>query len=104
MAKLNRPTPRPATHRPRALRVLRAERDLTQQLIAERAHMTQTRYWQIEHGQGAPVRAWERTLIARLLEVTPGDIAWPPMKVTQLQMTRAEAQERRRQQLAVESV
>jgi DNA-binding XRE family transcriptional regulator len=101
MAKLNRHPQRPAAkHRPRTLRVLRAECELTQQLIAAAANMTQTRYWQIEHGQGAPLRQWECTVIARLLGVAAQDIAWPQMKVTQLQRTRAEAQERRRMAIA----
>jgi transcriptional regulator with XRE-family HTH domain len=80
----------------RTLRVLRAERELTQQLIAARAALTQTRYWQIEHGEGAPLRKEERTAIARVLEVAPHEIAWPEMKPTRLQQTRAEAREERR--------
>jgi DNA-binding XRE family transcriptional regulator len=98
MAKLNQSTARSASKRaPRALRVLRAERQLTQHVLAARAGLTQTRYWQIEHGEGAPLRTQERAVIARLLEVAPHQIAWPEMRPTRLQMTRAEAQERRRQ-------
>jgi transcriptional regulator with XRE-family HTH domain len=88
-------TPRP-TRPPRTLRVLRAERELTQQVLAARIGLTQTRYWQIEHGEGAPLRRAERAAIARILEVQPHEIAWPPMTLTKLQATRAEAQERRR--------
>jgi transcriptional regulator with XRE-family HTH domain len=96
MAKLiqqARPSSRP---RPRTLRVLRAEREITQTVIAARANTTQTRYWQIEHGEGAPLRKEERLAIARVLEVAPHDIAWPEMKPTQLQVTRAAAREERR--------
>jgi transcriptional regulator with XRE-family HTH domain len=84
--------PRPT----KTLRVLRAERELTQQLIAARIGLTQTRYWQIEHGEGAPLRKEERAAIARVLEVQPYEIAWPEMKPTQLQVTRAAAREERR--------
>jgi|SRR5436189_2620954 len=80
----------------RTLRVLRAEREITQQVIAAKAGLTQTRYWQIEHGEGAPLRKEERATIARLLEVAPHEIAWPEMKPTRLQQTRAEAREERR--------
>jgi transcriptional regulator with XRE-family HTH domain len=83
-----------------ALRVLRAERDLTQQLLAARIGLTQTRYWQIEHGEGAPLRKEERAAIARVLEVAPHEIAWPEMKPTHLQVTRAAAREERRRMAA----
>jgi len=76
--------------------VLRAERELTQHLIASRIGMTQTRYWQIEHGEGAPLRKEERAAIARALEVQPHEIAWPPMTPTRLQETRAAAHDERR--------
>ena len=86
-------------HRPaRTLRVLRAEREITQQVIAAKAGLTQTRYWQIEHGEGTPLRKEERAAIARLLAVQPHEIAWPDMKPTQLQVTRAAAREARRHQ------
>ena len=97
MAKLIQQA-RPSSRPSRALRVLRAERDITQHLIAARIGMTQTRYWQIEHGEGAPVRKDERAAIARALEVQPHEIAWPEMKPTQLQVTRAAAREERRRQ------
>lgn len=97
MGKTNRR--RPA----RTLRVLRAERELTQQVLAARIGMTQTRYWQIEHGEGAPLRREERAAIARILEVQPYEIDWPPMTVTKLQATRAEARDRRRAALAAEA-
>jgi len=93
MGKLPRPR-RPA----RALRVLRAERDITQHQLAAQIGLTQTRYWQIEHGEGAPLRKEERAAIARLLAVQPHEIAWPAMKPTQLQATRAAAREERRRQ------
>jgi transcriptional regulator with XRE-family HTH domain len=97
MAKLIQRSPTSRSN-PRTLRVLRAEREITQQLIAARAGLTQTRYWQIEHGEGAPLRKEERAVIARLLEVAPHEIAWPDMKPTQLQVTRAAAREERRRQ------
>lgn len=96
MGKLPRRS-RPA----RTLRVLRAERELTQHQIATRIGMTQTRYWQIEHGEGAPLRKDERAAIARMLEVQPFEIAWPEMKPTQLQVTRAAARDERRRQAEV---
>ena len=97
MAKAVRPIRRPRTVRaPRTLRVLRAERELSQKLLSDRAGLTQTRYWQIEHGEGAPLRKEERGAIARVLEVAPHEIAWPPMNPTKLQSTRAEAREERR--------
>ena len=71
------------------LRVLRAARDLTQHGLAERAGLTQTRFWQIEHGSGAPLRAHERNAIARELEVKPSAIAWPVVTPTALQIERA---------------
>jgi transcriptional regulator with XRE-family HTH domain len=80
----------------RTLRVLRAERDLTQKAIADGAGLTQTRYWQIEHGNGAPVRKDEQAAIARMLAVSVRDIDWPIVAATELQKTRAEAREERR--------
>jgi transcriptional regulator with XRE-family HTH domain len=77
------------------LRVLRALRDLTQHGLAERAGLTQTRFWQIEHGSGAPLRARERNAIASVLEVKPSAIAWPVVQPTALQTERAKRQQRR---------
>lgn len=82
MAKRSRPLPR-------TLRVLRAERDLTQKEIGDRAGLTQTRYWQIEHGQGTPTRTTEREGIARALMVRSEDIAWPTITPTRIQEERA---------------
>jgi transcriptional regulator with XRE-family HTH domain len=82
------------------LRVLRAARDLTQYALAERAGLTQTRFWQIEHGQGAPLRRAERDAIARVLDVRPSAIAWPAMTPTQLQLERARQKLRRDRQAA----
>jgi transcriptional regulator with XRE-family HTH domain len=82
------------------LRVLRALRDLTQHGLAEQAGLTQTRFWQIEHGSGAPLRAHEREAIARALEVKPSAIAWPAMTPTALQLERAARQRRRARALA----
>ena len=80
---------------PQTLRVLRAARDLTQHGLAERAGLTQTRFWQIEHGNGAPLRQSEREAIAKVLEVRPSAIAWPAMTPTQLQQERARRKIRR---------
>jgi len=80
---------------PQTLRVLRAARDLTQHELAARAGLTQTRFWQIEHGEGAPLRAEERDAIARILEVRASVIAWPVMTPTQLQIERARQKIRR---------
>ena len=89
---------------PPNLQVLRAARDLTQHGLAERAGLTQTRFWQIEHGSGAPLRKRERDAIARVLEVAAGSIDWPPMTPTELQRERAKrAQRRERQQAAMQT-
>jgi transcriptional regulator with XRE-family HTH domain len=80
---------------PQTLRVLRAARDLTQHGLAEKAGLTQTRFWQIEHGSGAPLRKRERDAIARVLEVPAGSIDWPVMTPTELQRERAKRQVRR---------
>lgn len=85
---------------PQTLRVLRAARDLTQHGLAERAGLTQTRFWQIEHGSGAPLRTHEREQIARVLEVKPSAIAWPLMTPTALQTERARRKIRRDRALA----
>jgi transcriptional regulator with XRE-family HTH domain len=80
---------------PQTLRVLRAARDLTQHGLAARAGLTQTRFWQIEHGEGAPLRKTERDAIALVLEVRPAAVAWPVMTPTQLQLERARRKIRR---------
>src|SRR5580765_2726649 len=87
---------------PQTLRVLRALRDLTQHGLAERAGLTQTRFWQIEHGSGAPLRTHERDAIARVLEVKPPAIAWPVMTPTALQEERARQKSRRARALAAD--
>lgn len=85
---------------PQTLRVLRAARDLTQHGLAERAGLTQTRFWQIEHGEGAPLRKTERDAIARVLEVRPAAIDWPTMTPTALQEERARNKLRRARTMA----
>ena len=85
---------------PQTLRVLRATRDLTQHGLADRAGLTQTRFWQIEHGSGAPLRAHERERIAQALEVKPSAIAWPVVTPTALQTERARRAIRRDRALA----
>jgi transcriptional regulator with XRE-family HTH domain len=92
MAKPSRP---PRKFPPRTLRVLRAEREISQKALAEQAGITQTRFWQIEHGQGAPIRKAERKAIATLLHVAPHEIAWPEMTLTALQVERAALYEAR---------
>lgn len=89
---------------PQTLRVLRAARDLTQHAAAERAGLTQTRYWQIEHGEGAPLRKSEREAIARVLEVKPAAIEWPRMTPTALQEERARQKVRRDRAQAQQTV
>lgn len=87
---------------PQTLRVLRAARELTQHALAEQAGLTQTRFWQIEHGNGAPLRKREREAIARVLDVRPSTIAWPVMTPTPLQEERARRQIRRERQQAAQ--
>jgi transcriptional regulator with XRE-family HTH domain len=59
------------------LRVLRADRELTQSQLARRAGLNVTRYWQIENGEGLPPTKDERAAIAKVLGITPQAIAWP---------------------------
>lgn len=61
----------------RRLRVLRAERDLTQRQLARLAGLQVTRYWHIENGEGLPPTADERLDIAKALDVKVNAIAWP---------------------------
>jgi len=87
----------------RTLRVLRAEREMTQKQMATLTGLTQTRTWQIEHGQGAPLRPVERQAIARALKVPAPAIAWPALQLTPLQVQRAQARaERDRAQVRAE--
>lgn len=60
-----------------SLRVLRAERDATQALVARLAGLSATRYWQIENGERHPPTPKERAAIASALEIGETSIAWP---------------------------
>lgn len=55
------------------LRVLRAERDLSQRDTATKAGMSVDRYWKIENGYADPTDA-ERQGLARALRLQPDDI------------------------------
>jgi transcriptional regulator with XRE-family HTH domain len=55
------------------LRVLRAERDLSQMDTAARAKIGLYRYWQIENGY-VEARPDERERLARVFKVTPPDV------------------------------
>lgn len=63
--------------KPIRLRVLRAERDLTQSQLARSAGVNVTRYWQIENGEGVRPTKDERAAVAKALGVSPSAIAWP---------------------------
>lgn len=54
------------------LRVLRAEKRITQMKLATRARIDVTRYWKIENGYVEPTDT-ERERISRLLGVQPSD-------------------------------
>lgn len=57
----------------RRLRVLRAEREVTQRDLAQKAHIPVGRYWDIENGYRMPDQN-ELARLARVLKVTPEDI------------------------------
>ena len=63
-------------HARRRLKVLRAEKDLTQIQVAEQAGFSQSRYSLIENGAVLPREA-EKAAIASVLGVQVGHIAWP---------------------------
>ena len=64
------------------LRVVRADRRLTQRMIASRTHITQTRISSIELGYIEPTESEQkriaRALKASLIEVFPNAIVEPP--------------------------
>ena len=64
------------------LRVLRMDRQpkVNQTYVAKRAGMSYSRYWQIENGEGSPVKPDEQKAIAVALGVKVGDIAWPDVQ------------------------
>jgi transcriptional regulator with XRE-family HTH domain len=57
------------------LRVLRAERGVTQLDLAPRAGLSPSRYWRIEHGYDQPTAA-ERARLAKALRVSVGDLGF----------------------------
>lgn len=61
------------------LRVVRAERRVTQLQLAQKAGLSGARYWQIENEEGPVVRPEERAAIAKALRLDEGDL-WPQGK------------------------
>lgn len=62
------------------LRVLRAERRITQMDIAIKARMGHNRYWRIENGYVEPTKA-ERAAFARILKATEAELfPAPPVR------------------------
>ena len=57
----------------RRLRILRAERDITQRDTAIKAGLSLSRYWEIENGYRDPDPA-EVSAIARALKATPENV------------------------------
>lgn len=67
-------------HARRSLPVLRIDfkpRRITQRRVAQDAHLTLTRYWQIENGYGHPPTPDEQQAIAKALGVPVTAIEWP---------------------------
>lgn len=61
------------------LRVLRAERDVTQEQVARKAGLSAARYWQIENGYRHPATPDEQKVIAAALDVKVTDVGWPEL-------------------------
>lgn len=59
------------------LKVLRADRDVTQTKLARAAGLSPARYWQIENGEGSEPSPDEKNAVAAALSVKVSDIAWP---------------------------
>jgi len=57
------------------LRVLRAEREVTQIEVARRTGIQMTRYWRIEKGYDAPTDA-ERARLAKALRVDESELGF----------------------------
>jgi transcriptional regulator with XRE-family HTH domain len=55
------------------LRVLRAERGLTQLAVARRLGVSQSKYWQIENGYTTPTDK-EAERLARILKVSEAEL------------------------------
>ena len=65
----------------RRLKVWRVEKDRTQHQVARLAGMSQTRYWQIENGEGSDVTLDEQKAVAAALGVKVNEIDWPELGV-----------------------
>lgn len=63
------------------LRILRAEHDLTQQVVATKAGMSIVRYNEIEQGLRPPTDA-DLSALARVLKCQPSDIVPTPEQVS----------------------
>lgn len=63
------------------LKVLRAERDVTQSKVARLAGLSPARYWQIENGEGSEPGPDERNAVAAALGVKVTEIQWPEREV-----------------------
>lgn len=61
----------------RRLKVWRVEKNKTQHQVARLSDMSQTRYWQIENGEGPAVTSDEQKAVAAAIGVKVSDIAWP---------------------------
>lgn len=60
---------------PNRLKVLRAERDITQMDLALKIDMSRDRYWRIENGYEEPTDA-ERVQLAKALKVAEADLGF----------------------------
>jgi transcriptional regulator with XRE-family HTH domain len=60
------------------LKVLRAERAVTQMDLALAAGLSRDRYWRIENGYDYPTDR-ERARLAKALRVTPADLGIPEL-------------------------
>lgn len=65
----------------RRLKVWRVEKDKTQHQVARRSGMNQTRYWQIENGEGLEPTPDEQRAVAAALGVKVTEIDWPELGV-----------------------
>lgn len=61
------------------LKVVRAMKDMTQAQVARHAGMSQTRYFQIENGEGRAPNNDEQDAVADALGVTVAEIEWPEL-------------------------
>lgn len=54
---------------------------LSQDAVARRIGVSQTRYWQIENGYGPDPTPDEKSAVAAVLGVKVSDIVWPDVRV-----------------------